>query len=259
MPKRKRSPTPEPDICEPDEDIADNDEELLEEPNSEAELEDYQSDILSDSDDDDVLYTVNDEPYLTKDGITQGLGGSAKRNKREIPPQFLPHREREQYSSRLGFTKDLTLVSYVPKKGKAVMLLSSFHHSDATAETAEQKPEIILTYNATKAGVDTVDQLVQYYTVKRITRRWPMSAYYNIIDISAINAFVVYSEMPQFAKSPRREFLKTLAYSLVREKAQRIPLFARAHKQEKGHNRGRTALERPHPWKKEEWWAGRKF
>lgn len=44
--------------------------------------------------------------------------GTLKKNKREIPTSFLPNKEREVGSSLYGFTKDFTLLSFVPKKNK---------------------------------------------------------------------------------------------------------------------------------------------
>lgn len=40
--------------------------------------------------------------------------GTMKKNKREIPPEFQPNRQREVGSCLYGFTKDYTIVSYVP-------------------------------------------------------------------------------------------------------------------------------------------------
>jgi hypothetical protein len=51
------------------------------------------------------------------------LVGTLKQNKREIPQEFTPARQRDENSSIFGFTKDLTLVSYVPKMNKSVVLL----------------------------------------------------------------------------------------------------------------------------------------
>ena len=51
-----------------------------------------------------------------------------KQNKREIPQEFKPVRQRDG-----NFTKDLTVVSYVPKKNKPV---SSFHHSIMIQQSA---------------------------------------------------------------------------------------------------------------------------
>jgi len=51
-----------------------------------------------------------------------------KQSKREIPKEFKPARQRDENLSIFGFTKDLTLVSYVPNKNKSVVLFSSLHH-----------------------------------------------------------------------------------------------------------------------------------
>ena len=56
------------------------------------------------------------------------------------------------------------MVSYVSKKGKAIVLLSTMHHDRTVATDNQKKPEIIDYYNITKAGVDTMDQLVRSYS-----------------------------------------------------------------------------------------------
>ncbi|XP_055355335.1 uncharacterized protein LOC129600779 [Paramacrobiotus metropolitanus] len=60
---------------------------------------------------------------LLKRNIT--LVGTMRKNKPEIPAAFLPSRESAEFSSLFGFTKEAALVSYVPKIGKAVILLST--------------------------------------------------------------------------------------------------------------------------------------
>lgn len=56
-----------------------------------------------------------------------------------------------------GFQKDVTLVSHVPKVGKAVLFLSTMHHTDDIIVEDVKKPisKINKHYNATKSGVDT--------------------------------------------------------------------------------------------------------
>ncbi|KAJ8943353.1 hypothetical protein NQ314_009780 [Rhamnusium bicolor] len=61
---------------------------------------------------------------LKKCGLT--YTGTLRKNKRE----FLPNKDRSALSTMFGFTKDLTILSYVPKKRKSVIMLSSLHHSD---------------------------------------------------------------------------------------------------------------------------------
>ena len=57
---------------------------------------------------------------------------------------------------------------------------------------SETKPEVIKCYNSTKGGVDTMDRLVRGYSTKQMTRRWPMAIFYNMVDVGALNALIVY-------------------------------------------------------------------
>jgi hypothetical protein len=56
-------------------------------------------------------------------------------------------------------------VSYVPKKNKSVVLLSSLHHDSAICSDSGM-PEIIEFYNKTKGAVDMLDQMCARYTVQ---------------------------------------------------------------------------------------------
>lgn len=95
--------------------------------------------------------------------------GTIRKNKGEIPPEMKPNNNRPEKSSVFGFSGNLTLVPYVPKKGKAVLLLSTQHH-DGTTEGGDRKPEIILYYNAKKSGVDNMDHLCSIFTCRRKTK-----------------------------------------------------------------------------------------
>ena len=113
----------------------------------------------------DNFFTSVDLPNCLKDRSLT-LVGKMKQNKKEIPTKFKPARERPKYSSLFGFTKELTLVSYFPRKNKSVVLLSSLHHDAATCDDTG-KLEIIEYYNETKGAVDTLDQMWPRYTVQR--------------------------------------------------------------------------------------------
>ena len=52
---------------------------------------------------------------------------------------------------------------------------------------------MILDYNASKGGVDTSDQMLRTYTCKRKTRRWPIAIFSNMLDISALNAYIIWT------------------------------------------------------------------
>jgi hypothetical protein len=84
----------------------------------------------------------------------------------------LPSRKRPVNESLFGHQQNLTMVSYVPKPGKAVIMLSSMHRDAEVSSRQDKKPEIILQYNSAKGGVDTLDQMVGTYSTKRMTRRY---------------------------------------------------------------------------------------
>ena len=153
---------------------------------------------------------------LRKKKIT--IIGTLRKNKPEIPVEFQSNASREVGSSLFGFNDYLTLVSFVPKRNKAVLLLSSKHHV-ILVDKKTGKPNIILDYNKTKGAVDTVDQMCHKYTVKRGTKRWPLCVSYGMVDIAAINALILWKEKnPNWNQNKpykRRLFLEELGTSLV--------------------------------------------
>ena len=92
-------------------------------------------------------------------------------------------------------------------------------HSQPKIEvTLDQKPSIILFYNKTKSNVDTLERIVRSYFTKRMTRSWPLVLFYNMIDVSAINAFTIWQGMNRengnICMRQRRKFLINLEKEL---------------------------------------------
>ena len=102
---------------------------------------------------------------LLQNGLT--LVGTVRKNKTLIIPSCLPSRSREEKKLIFAFQQKSTLVSYGPKKNKAVLLLSAMHNSISVTDDDEKKPEINIFYNETKGGVDCLDMLVHNYMSKR--------------------------------------------------------------------------------------------
>lgn len=146
------------------------------------------------------------------------LLGTVRKNRQDVPPQFRAAKGRVTGSSLFGFCQKQALVSYIPKKGKVVLLLSSMHDKKEVNETSG-KPVMILDYNKTKAAVDRVDQLCHNYSVQRRTKRWPLAYFYNCLNLAAINAQVFFiSKFPnwQAHSHRRRAFLENLGMQLLR-------------------------------------------
>ena len=105
--------------------------------------------------------TITVDNFFTSIHLAQNLWsnglkivGTLRVNKREIPIEFKPNKEREVFSSIYGFNSYLSIVSYVPKVKKSVILLSSHHHYIGNENTESKKPDIITFYNKNKGGVD---------------------------------------------------------------------------------------------------------
>ena len=64
---------------------------------------------------------------------------------------------------------------------------SSLHQHVHAQDDRKKKPDTILTYNVTKCGLDTIDQMARLYTTKAGTRRWPVAVFYNILDLDLYN------------------------------------------------------------------------
>lgn len=137
-------------------------------------------------------------------------------------------------TSLFAFKEFLTLVSYVPKKNKAVILVSTKHH-DSKINNLTNKPEIIMDYNKYKGtkvfyktyfyyskisnvigGVDTFDHLVALNSCRRKTNKWPFNVFMFMVDAAAQNAFAMF-KLQNIAKIDFFRGLKPYLFLLLFE------------------------------------------
>nr|CAH7747701.1 unnamed protein product [Callosobruchus chinensis] len=92
--------------------------------------------------------------------------GTVKKNKRELPTELTEIKSRHVYSSIFAYQQNMTLLSYLPRKRKNVLAISSMHYDGRIDQDTEdkKKPEMITFYNATKGGIDSADQKMAQYT-----------------------------------------------------------------------------------------------
>lgn len=147
--------------------------------------------------------------------------GTIRKNKKEIPPCFID-KNKPEYSSQFGFSDTATLVSYVPKKKRSVVLLSSLHCAAEIDESTNEKrkPSIVTFYNKTKGGVDEVDKKVKMYSVSRKNNRWPLTLFFRLLDIAGINSMVIL-RANNVTLRKRRMYLRALGTELIKEYVQR--------------------------------------
>ncbi|UYV77475.1 hypothetical protein LAZ67_15001152 [Cordylochernes scorpioides] len=119
-----------------------------------------------------------------------------------------------------GVEINTTLVSYVPIKSKAVLLLSTMHSTPTIDEESgfKLKPEIVTFYNLTKGGVDMVNQMCGTYSVGRRTNRWPLSLFFDVLNVAGINSEIIFKSLNiNSPRVPRRIFLKNISLQLFQD------------------------------------------
>ena len=78
--------------------------------------------------------------------------------------------------------------------------------TDVDTSNEKKNPELILFYNANKVGVDCFDQMACLCTTRSASRRWPVAVWGNILDIAAINSYVLYKRVTS-NRITRRQFI----------------------------------------------------
>ena len=149
--------------------------------------------------------------------------GTMKKDKKQIPPQFLPHKKKVIGSSVFGFNEHATLVSYTPKKNKSIILISTKHHTKSI-DNESGKPEILRFYNMTKDTVDKLEQDISKYSTAQSTKWWPMVMFFAIMDIAAFNAYILQTKKENSEQITRRDFIISLGKSLIQSELKRRSL-----------------------------------
>ncbi|UYV74498.1 hypothetical protein LAZ67_11003687 [Cordylochernes scorpioides] len=91
------------------------------------------------------------------------------------------------------------------------------HHDNKCDETTG-KPDIIMDYNLTKGGVDTIDQMVSNFSTSRRSRRWPLALFYALLDITALNSYIIFNyQIDKKDQKERITFIVDLGRSLIDE------------------------------------------
>ena len=134
-----------------------------------------------------------------------------RKSKPELPTEFTEAKERNAKSTVFGFQLDAMIAWCCFKTNRVVNMLSTMHGQPEIESTSDEKPSIILLCNKTKGGVDTLDSMVRSYSTKRTARRWPLVLFHNMIDVSTINAFIIWQginhEYGNIYMKQRRKFL----------------------------------------------------
>ena len=146
--------------------------------------------------------------------------GTINLNRQHIPEEMKKTDGRVLLSTKFAWSGPIMMASYIPKPKRNVLLITTEHNQPDVSQREDCKPEVILSYNEDKGGVDVVDMMMDTYRSKVATRRWPMVVFYTIVDVQAINSFVLWLHRnPRWQEKKkcqrRRLFLSDLGMSLI--------------------------------------------
>ena len=99
------------------------------------------------------------------------------------------------------------------QRKKSVCLISTMHADPAVDEGTKKRPNVVLFYNKNKVGVDVVDQMVRQHSTRCATRRWPVGVWSNVLDLAALNAWILYKKSTS-SKISRKKFILQLVEEL---------------------------------------------
>ncbi|XP_035228790.1 piggyBac transposable element-derived protein 4-like [Stegodyphus dumicola] len=139
--------------------------------------------------------------------------GTVRRHRQEIPHEVRKSKTR-LFEIVLLKNGETTLTVYQGKRNKNVLLLSTLHPSvNIDSQNKKKLPETVEFYNKTKYGVDIVDKMTRKYSVRAVSRRWPVHVFYNMLDLTRTNAYIIYDKLSG-KNNARHDFLFQLAEEL---------------------------------------------
>ena len=154
------------------------------------------------------VYTDNfySSPALFAELREQGFGasGTVHVNRRGLPPELKKNLSKGDVCS-VAIDECMVALKWADKR--QVSMLSTVHDDSMLTKTRRtrlveggredvRKPVMIEQYNKYMGGVDKSDQLLSYYGLSHRTVKWWRRAFFHLLDLAIVNAYIMYSEAP---------------------------------------------------------------
>lgn len=159
--------------------------------------------------------------YLTDNRTL--LTGTVRKNSKGLPNEI------KTLNVAVGeckcYRKDNMLVSaFRDKKSKKnpVIVLSTGHNAKMVTKTVrgkeKTKPACIIDYNNYMGGVDISDRIIYHYASERATHRYWKKIFFNFVDISLMNSYILFTTArPDEKKMERKKFVIKVLEDLCRD------------------------------------------
>ena len=154
------------------------------------------------------VYTDNfyTSPALFAELKEQGFGacGTVRVNRRGLPPELKKNLSRGDVCS-VAIDECMVALKWADKR--QVSMLSTVHNDSMLTKTRRtrlvqggreevRKPVMVEEYNRYMGGVDKSDQLLSYYGFSHRTLKWWRRAFFHLLDLAIVNAYIMYTEAP---------------------------------------------------------------
>ena len=162
-----------------------------------------------------------------------GACGTVRSNRRGVPKEVTTTKLAK--GEVLTAQADHGILAMQWKDKRAVTLLSTIHDDSMVSKVRRtrlapggreeiSKPHLVEEYNTYMGGVDKSDQLLSYYGFSHRTVKWWRRAFYHLLDVASVNAFILYTESNQPGMKLNHEnFRIQLAIQLLEEAATTPP------------------------------------
>lgn len=140
------------------------------------------------------------------------LVGAIRKSRNEVPPQLVNISRRPVDHTEAVYESEPTalMLSFKSAKHKSVTIFSNCHSFSKFAGD-NRPPSVVQFYNETKGAVDELSNLISAVRCKKRVNRWPVALFCNMLDVSALNAFTIFSHIvPEWGAgkpNTRRRFL----------------------------------------------------
>ncbi|XP_034151846.1 piggyBac transposable element-derived protein 4-like [Esox lucius] len=188
-------------------------------------------DFFTDEEEDfiDGMDRMEDEIHLRS--LKFGACGTIREGRKEAPKTKVNALTRKSPRGSLRWIRDGDLLFTKWMDNREVSMCSTIHpaYSGDTVQRRQksreghwetshiQIPTPIIEYNKYMGGVDLSDQLIQYYSVHHITKRWYRTLFLHFLDIAITNSYILHQELCQSAQSrplTHEAFVEQLAAEL---------------------------------------------
>lgn len=162
---------------------------------------------------------------LVKDLLAQRTFscGTIRSNRIGFPADLRVHERLRRGDAHFRKTNGITAVRWCDKRD--VFAMSSLHGNKMQVIPQRRgegepivKPSMIVDYNMYMNGVDKCDQLLVSYALCRKSTKWWVRLFFRLLDMSVINAMVLYltqNVQLQRKRQPHKKFRLALANELV--------------------------------------------